>query len=448
MIQRRCFLLALCLFLSGCGFLGDIEQTQLCRAILPILYAADTEIDIEAQEASPGSVTFFYSTQGKATGLNAGFGRHSLICRFGDLKTNRRLKLEAAEADGRALKDTQLFFLNTFAFNDPSFPQLAPALTKTELKGLPLLSPLVGTLLQQLVSQAPIPVIYALLGAAYALIYGLIGRINLAFAPFIALGGIGTGIGYLMIMSLDSSAVFAAIAVGLVIALGLGASWGEAIARSVFGPLTKRPGQHVLVATAGLLIAMQEFLRLVQGEKAVWLPSWSSGPLALARTENFIVTASLSSIVVVIIGLVPCFILILVMRKSRFGRNWRAVSDDAKAASLVGVSADATLTTAFIIAGTLCALAGFLVTLHYGGLSYADGPSFAIKALAGAIIGGIGSVGGAVAGAALVGITEALWSSSMAIADRDIAIFTLLVLFLTLKPGGLFGWREGRPRDV
>jgi branched-subunit amino acid ABC-type transport system permease component len=88
------------------------------------------------------------------------------------------------------------------------------------------------------------------------------------------------------------------------------------------------------------------------------------------------------------------------------------------------------------------------MTAYYGGVGYGSGLEIGLKALVAAVVGGIGSVGGAIAGGLLIGIAEALWSATMPIESRDIAIYALLAIVLTLRPGGLFGYGELAPRGV
>ncbi len=257
------------------------------------------------------------------------------------------------------------------------------------------------------------------------------------------------GIGYLIVITTDGKALLPAIATAFVMAIAVSAVWGEFISNRIFEPMMARSGQHVLVASAGLLIAMQEFLRLTQGERSIWLPSMTGGALPIAITDNFVVTMTPSVMLVTLAGLIPCLLLLAFLRWSAFGRRWRAVADDPLAAQLFGVSPRRTLALSFTIAGAMTGLCGFLIAAHYGGISFSEGFPFAFKALAGAIIGGIGSVGGAMLGGILLGIAEGLWSSTMAIADREIAIFAMMVLFLTLWPTAFsaFGTRSRAPSD-
>jgi branched-chain amino acid transport system permease protein len=136
------------------------------------------------------------------------------------------------------------------------------------------------------------------------------------------------------------------------------------------------------------------------------------------------------------------------MRLTGFGRAWRAYADDAKAASLFGVDGRRLLRQTLAIAGAMAGLAGMLIVAQYGGLGFAGGLQFGLKALIAAIIGGIGSVSGALVGGVAIGLFETLWSAYLPIDTRDIALYAALVAFLVFRPGGLLGSQDATPRPV
>ena len=134
------------------------------------------------------------------------------------------------------------------------------------------------------------------------------------------------------------------------------------------------------------------------------------------------------------------------MRWSRFGRAWRACADDALAAELFGVDRGRVLLRTFALASALAGLAGYVMTVYYGTVGYAGGIVLGLKALLAAVAGGIGSVPGAFLGGLLLGGAEALWSALFPIEFRDLAVFSLLVVLLVVRPSGLFGFVEPLPR--
>jgi branched-subunit amino acid ABC-type transport system permease component len=109
---------------------------------------------------------------------------------------------------------------------------------------------------------------------------------------------------------------------------------------------------------------------------------------------------------------------------------------------MLGVSPAATTARAFALSGALAGLAGAIMTAAYGAVGYALSATLTLKALAAAVVGGIGSLAGAFVGGLVIGIVEAAWSAAFPIDDRDLAVYALLILFIALRPSGLLGSRD------
>ena len=108
-------------------------------------------------------------------------------------------------------------------------------------------------------------------------------------------------------------------------------------------------------------------------------------------------------------------------------------------AAMCGIRVERTVGATFALSGALAAVSGYMVTLHYGTVGFTMGTMLGFKALVAAVVGGIGSVPGALLGGALIGILETFWSAYLTIADRDLAVFGLLTLALIFRPQGLLG---------
>jgi branched-chain amino acid transport system permease protein len=287
-----------------------------------------------------------------------------------------------------------------------------------------------------------------LLAPAYALVYGLVGRINLAFGELAALGGYGAGLGLLLAdVWLGDSPVLLLVG-ALALSLAVAATHGEAIGRLVAVPLARRSGQAFLVATLGLSVLLLEYMHLAFGASSRWSPPVLNVPVAVARAGDFVVSVTEMALLSALAGAGALGLLALRMRRGHAGRAWRAVADDPGMAALCGVDPRDTLLGAVVTASLLAGLAGCIMTLHYGGIGFAGGLSIGLKALTAAVLGGIGSLAGAVLGALALGLAEALWSALMPIEFRDMAIYAGLVLLLALRPGGLLGFATGTPRRV
>ena len=285
----------------------------------------------------------------------------------------------------------------------------------------------------------PLTAVYGLLAAAYSLVYGLVGRINLAFGELAAAGGYAAAFGASLWIGAPPAMV---LAVALVFAIFVAATWGVAASRWVFQPMHRASGQLVLVATIGLALFMGEFLRLSQGEQAGWVSPILNTPFGVARAGDFIVTTAPDALMAAALALGAGGSLLLVMAKTRFGREWRAFADDPLGAQLFGVSPTTIFARTFALASGFAGLSGFVMTMFYGAVGYGEATTLGLKALVAAILGGIGSIPGAFLGGLLVGVFEALWSTAFPIDYRDVAVFSLLAIVLTLRPGGILGVRD------
>jgi branched-chain amino acid transport system permease protein len=197
--------------------------------------------------------------------------------------------------------------------------------------------------------------------------------------------------------------------------------------------------QASLIATVGLSLALMEYLRLSGGAVPDWIPPIWTEPWRLARAGTFIVTLTPVTVATSAVGLAAACTLVGAMRFSRFGRQWRAASDDPLAAALLGIDGKRLALATFGISGALAGLAGALVAVQFGALGFAGGFGLGLKALAAAILGGVGSIGGALLGGLAIGLFETLWSAYLPIEGRDLALFVVLVLFIVFRPEGLFG---------
>jgi branched-chain amino acid transport system permease protein len=127
------------------------------------------------------------------------------------------------------------------------------------------------------------------------------------------------------------------------------------------------------------------------------------------------------------------------VRKTRMGKAMRAVAQDKTMASLVGINIDTVISLTFIIGSGLAAIAGLMVAMYYGLVNYFIGYLAGIKAFTAAVLGGIGSIRGAMFGGILLGLVESLGGSYISSEYKDAYAFIILIIILLVKPGGLFG---------
>jgi branched-chain amino acid transport system permease protein len=439
------FALLLPLALAACGRVTDSEQLRLCRLIPPVLHLEGTEIrEIRVGPASVGraGVRIDYAAREPGAASKA----HFAACGFGGTTFERdRLDLVAVETDEGALGEARLLYLKRFWLREAEREVVTPPAPE-----VPQLPAAAAYALQQLVNALALAAVYALLATAYSLIYGLVGRINLAFGEIAVLGAYGAIGGVAAAIALGVGDAITGLALAFVLAAAISAGWSVLVGRVVIEPLHTRHrlGQPILIATAAVALSVQEFLRVSQGARERWTPPTFNQPIALARAQDFIVTVTPMQILVACLGLAAAAGVLVLLGRTRFGRAWRAFADDPGTAALFGVDGRRLLASTFLLAGLLAGLSGWIVAAYYGNISFSMGTMLGLKALVAAVVGGIGSVPGAFLGGICVALVEAMWSAYFEITARDIVVFSLLIVVFVLRPGGLLGFAGAKPRDV
>jgi branched-chain amino acid transport system permease protein len=207
----------------------------------------------------------------------------------------------------------------------------------------------------------------------------------------------------------------------------------------VFRPLRATPTQVPLIAAIGLSIFLQELVRLLQGARDRWLPPVFGEPFRLAEGGAFTVHVSAGQIVILVFTAAAAGGLLALLRRSRFGRAHRACADDMRMAALLGVDVDRTIGRTFALGAACAGAAGLIVATYYGGVNFFMGYLIGFKALAAAVVGGVGSVPGAFLGGVLIAVLETGWAALFSLGYKDIAVFGALILFLILRPTGILG---------
>jgi len=292
--------------------------------------------------------------------------------------------------------------------------------------------------LQQCLNAVQVSSFYCLLAVAYVLLYGITNRINLAFGA-IAVWASYLAIGSVAVLSALTPLVMAAVVLlAIVHSLASTMLLGLVIERLVLRPLVQRVSLAMLIATIGLAIMLEEIMRLTQGNRDRWLSPLLGEPIELARGDDFSVEITQMRVIIIIAALLLSAALILFMAKHRFGRQWRACAQDLQMAALCGVDIRSTLTLTAIIAAGYAAAAGTAIVLYYGNASFFIGITIALKALLVAVIGGLSSIPGVLAGGFLLGFLESFWSAYFPANYRDVVTFAALIVMLIFRPQGLF----------
>lgn len=292
--------------------------------------------------------------------------------------------------------------------------------------------------IQQLLNGLTIGSTYALIAIGYTMVYGIIGMINFAhgeiymigtYVSFVAIAGLSMlGVEYVPLIVLCA----------LVIAIIVSSSFGWAIERTAYRPLRGANRLIPLISAIGMSIFLQNYVVLAQGTRDLAIPplisgGWKFGP------DSFQASLSYMQLIIFIATFVCMFALTLFISKSRMGRACRAVAEDIKMANLLGINTNRVISLTFVIGAALAAVAGLLLGLYYGVANPHIGFIAGLKAFTAAVLGGIGSIPGAMLGGLVLGLTESFTAGYFSSEYKDVVSFSLLILILLLKPTGLLG---------
>ncbi len=424
----------LALLCAGCGSVVDVDQSRLCERVLPALLPDGTRIErVESRPAEAGSsgVTLAYFAR---TPEDTAARPDRITCRFAAPTGPGRLDLVGVTTIEGDLGEARLFILKRWwleAGGVAGFP------AHSALFRLP--TPWAYGL-QQALNALPNMAAYAALAAAFTLIHGLTGRIILAMGEIAVAGG-GAMLAVAALAPATGAFTLAHLLFGLVAGTATGGLWMLTFGRLVLRRMAERrdASQAVIIASIGLALVLREAMTLAQSGAGLWLPRLVHTPVPLAGSAAFTATVTPALIGGALASGCGVAGVLALLHFSRFGRDWRAFRDDPLMASLSAVAPSRLLGATFLLAGALSGLAGASLVLVFGNLDAALGLPLTLKTLAGAILGGVGSVGGAAAGGLLVGALEGGWSSLWDIAWRDVALYGLLILGLMARPEGLFG---------
>ncbi len=296
--------------------------------------------------------------------------------------------------------------------------------------------------LQQLINGATLGAIYGLIAIGYTMVYGIIGMINFAHGDVFMIGAFIALITFLCLVAIGITAVPLALFLVLLIAMALTALYGWTLERFAYRPLRQSFRLAPLISAIGMSIALENYAQVAQGARVKPLPPLIHGGYTLMQQGSFTVQLSNIQIIVMITTVVLMAIFSWLVARTRLGRDMRACEQDLKMASLLGVDVNRTIAYTFVIGAALAAVAGVMHLLYYGVIDFYIGFVAGVKAFTAAVLGGIGSLPGAMIGGLLIGLIETLWSAYFSIEYKDVAAFSILVIVLIFLPTGLFGRPE------
>ncbi len=295
---------------------------------------------------------------------------------------------------------------------------------------------------QQLINGVVLGSIYGLIAIGYTMVYGIVGMINFAHGDIFMIGGFIAMITFLILISLGLSAVPLILLVMLLVSMAVTAVYGWVVERLAYRPLRQSFRLAPLLSAIGMSFVLFNFSQVSQGAQAKPIPPLITGGYTLHDSGNFSVQLSNVQIVVVVTTIVLLAIFSFIVSRTRFGRDMRACEQDQTMAALLGVNVDRTISMTFVIGAALAAVAGMMYLLYYGLVDFFMGFVAGIKAFTAAVLGGIGSLPGAMLGGLAIGLIETFWSAYFSIEYKDVAAFSILIVVLIFRPTGLLGRPE------
>jgi branched-chain amino acid transport system permease protein len=298
---------------------------------------------------------------------------------------------------------------------------------------------LASVLAQQLVNGLVLGSFYALVALGYTMVFGVVKLLNFAhgdvymvgaFAGFIVLSLIGGMVGTSW-LGVALSILLSMIAVGFL---------GVVIERIAYAPMLKAPRLSILItALAVSLVLQNSVLSLTQGQVLAFSPK-----LGFAGINIGSVFINYKQIALAVVAALLMLGLELFVSRTQYGRAMRAVSVDKDMSELMGIDVNRVIAVTFFVGSALAGAAGTMAGAYYGSIWYFMGFLIGLKAFTAAVIGGIGSIPGAMLGGLVLGLLESFGTQLPGIGSewKDVFSFTVLILVLVLKPTGLLGRSE------
>ncbi|WP_395516754.1 branched-chain amino acid ABC transporter permease [Pseudorhizobium flavum] len=287
--------------------------------------------------------------------------------------------------------------------------------------------------LQQIANAVPLATLYASLAFGYAIAFAVTRRADITYGAIFAFSGHL----YVLVAHFGWNELRlvlpAALALGALAALSGGVATGMVSGRFIIRPLASVSPNAVIVGSLGLVLVLMEGARLAAQTRELWLPPLMKEPIVLWSGEDFPVTLTTLQCLSTAILLLLLGIGAVLLVRSTWGRRWRAVSEDSRAAEMCGVDARTVFVMSYAAAALMASICGILATSYYGTMDFGAGLVFGLKVVLIAAAGGHAQPIRAAGGAAVIGFAETLWAGYGPIVWRDLVIFGGLVAVLVMS---------------
>jgi branched-chain amino acid transport system permease protein len=283
------------------------------------------------------------------------------------------------------------------------------------------------TILRQILNGLQSGSIYALIALGYSMVYGIIMLLNFAHGDIIM---VGAYMAWLCMVRFALSPVLAVI-VAVVSCTVL----GMLIEKAAYTPLRSSPRLSLLITAIGVSYFLENVAQLIFGADSKTVPAFFSA--SNIKVGDLIISSN--AVVTIAVTAVSMILLTLLVQKTKMGKAMRAVSEDMGAAQLMGISINRTISFTFAVGSALAGIGSVLYCTAYPQADPTMGSMLGLKAFVAAVLGGIGSIPGAMIGGLVIGLAESLVSAAGLSTWKDGVVFAILIIVLVVKPTGILG---------
>jgi branched-chain amino acid transport system permease protein len=298
-----------------------------------------------------------------------------------------------------------------------------------------------GIITEQLVNGLVLGCIYGLIAIGYTMVYGIIGMINFAHGDVYMVSAYLTAIFFALIQFIGIDSVALNLTLTLTFTMFITGLYGWTIERLAYRPLRYAARLAPLISAIGMSVILQNYVRLSQSARSQGIPVLIEKDFVF-HIGHQQVQISMLRIAIILVSIISMILLSVLIKKSALGRAMRATQQDITMAHMLGININRIIPLVFVMGAVMAAIAGVMVTLNYGSFDFSIGFVIGIKAFTAAVLGGIGSLPGAMLGGILLGMAESLFSGFVDVDYKDVFAFAILIIVLIFKPSGLLGTPE------
>lgn len=288
---------------------------------------------------------------------------------------------------------------------------------------------------QHLINGLSLGSIYALIALGYTMVYGILQMINFAHSDVYMVGAFAAYYAAKW-LGIDNQPGLMSLATLLLVSMAACAVLGLTIERLAYRPLRKAPKLNILITAIGVSLFLQYAGQLIFGADPKVFPEVTKDVTFLQWGELSLRSSDVTVLFVALLAMIGLHFLI---HHTKIGRAMRAVSQNSSVAAMLGVNPDRIIAMTFVVGSSLAGIGSVLVGMKYPKIEPLMGMMIGLKAFVAAVLGGIGSVPGAVLGGLLMGLSEEMVVAYLSSTYRDALAFGILIVILLFKPAGLLG---------